>query len=1187
MDLGNPGRDELYGFGLINVKEALEKVETINSNAITITKQPTQATIGLDDEEFTAGLRFTNRSAETARIRDYAAEPWLRASYPNEIALGASSTIILSADQKELGLGTHQTELLIAVNDYLVSHQIQLEVVEGTVGYDSGQEFVIEISRPVSVRAEGTKDGVVGQGKTITLIAKYNNPNAFESDFYSGNIVIEKGTYSCDTAPQEYWQPATIGKDVYFEYTLPSGAPTGSYDVTAFSWESCTGQEYDGSCHSGSSYSCVSPPFENEYRQSNVFTVIAGCTSGACCNTNYNIFKEPSSVCDEQKSEELGCPNGTGKGSDVYRRYQKQFCPGNSSSCTGTEDWGEWEFYEECTQDQKCNANGYCEDDPITCYTNSDCGYTGYTGSPVCSGNNVEQEFVTRTCNNPGTIGSYCTTQTETRTKNACSAGQECSSGACITPGQDECPDEKLGKSFCVAGGKSVQTCYLDAGTHTNRLMSESCGTGVCTQESANYAYCDSSQSTFSIGIDEAPLGMPVYKQPNDKLLVNLRNNTSASLTVTISFDSLALESLDSGCGNAEEKNLSPGDNYCHYTIKEAAARKPYSYAASSQNIFTSRTINVSLPQTIIVTDSGKLMSRYKETTKVEALMQKLYQKAFENQGAVYDLSEYKDLIGNGPWAGFEEYQVNLESTEKAKINEVNEYVEKIANFARQHCPIEYCKHILIIGDDFVIPMARNTSTGKTIFTDYDYIIHVNRGERANVVPFFDADNDGYDDEGERLAGSNPNDPNSTPFTILQNYDTQDIIGNKTEQLEFLYSSQTAVQTQDFVTQGITPVFNYCGGNRGSGNATLDILKADAEFIVEGSTVINNNPELQLLGIGGAIFIIKNYEQVSAIAEEVNQTIHGISLLTEPETQKQIWDNYWRASLAEADSNLKQDSLAKTLCGIDTPQKEAAYRNQYAIGKTLGYVQTIIAEGAIPLGESGKIKKAIETGDLARQASRLNKTKNTLKKIAETVRNSSVRWTDDALKGLEKIITLKGVKYYDDILKKYPDLAIKNASEGIAKGRADISKLDPEKIVKYADNWNGNPFSTEAEIHELHYMYTSNGPGIVTKVGGSNIERMGVMKKGYHIFNELTGKWEGFGFEHLVGSRGVNPSRLQNIKDKFGLVTDKQAFDLIEEAFEQGIKNVEDTSMVNYTKNGKTINIITDGAGSFHTVTFP
>lgn len=64
-----------------------------------------------------------------------------------------------------------------------------------------------------------------------------------------------------------------------------------------------------------------------------------------------------------------------------------------------------------------------------TCSRNSDCGIDNWTGSPFCQSNNVYQNYITYTCNNPGTTSSSCSNATTAKLKQTCTNG--CTNGTC------------------------------------------------------------------------------------------------------------------------------------------------------------------------------------------------------------------------------------------------------------------------------------------------------------------------------------------------------------------------------------------------------------------------------------------------------------------------------------------------------------------------------------------------------------------------------------------------------------------------------------------------------------------------------------------------------------------------------------------------------------------------------------
>lgn len=714
-DLGVKGRDGLYGFGLIDVNAALNEIDLIESNLVTFTPNPTNITIGLEDENFSKKIRLFNNTGKVQVVRDYIAPEWLNVSYPQEISIGNESYLQLYANQKQMGLGTHFGELVLAVGDQIIVHEITLDVVEGTTDYNSALgDFQIEFllaSTAVNATIDGKKVSKLGRGSTVKLSTtyyEYDHPGT-----YYGSLELDSGSYSCDTAPQAF-DIISNGKMVNFYYTVPVNAPFGYYNVTNNPWEECSGQQYDGACYPSSSYSCSRQPEVISRTTSNIFEVVPGCTNGVCCDLGLNIPKSSSTVCEQQVASEFGCPNGNGTGADVFVRYSDKYCSGNSGSCDGAVEFDEWQVYEECSGLSACGldeSNNYaCINTGVACYSDLDCA-DGWVGQLSCSAldANVLQDYKIGTCLDAGTTNSQCQYVAEpNRVKAECAKyGLICSDFdgvACIQKGRDECAPEDAGKSSCNVVTGNVELCYFNSAESAYKLNYESCGTGSCIEENDSYAYCDSTSSNFGIEVEKTPKGLPIYKRPGDKLKVNffskLENNS-----VNLEFDSNVFIASGTEC-EPGTKVLSLGDNYCDYVVSENAARKPFRFVLSKSNSWSTRIINVALPQTIFVTDSVALKQRFPNNdVRVDANMRNLYLKSFDVQGVVYDLSDYYGVLPQRPWVSWGEYNETLNNVTVAGVNE---YVQGVSSFVKSRCPIEYCKHVTIVGDDFVVPLYRD-----------------------------------------------------------------------------------------------------------------------------------------------------------------------------------------------------------------------------------------------------------------------------------------------------------------------------------------------------------------------------------------------------------------------------------------------------------------------------------------------
>ena len=106
------------------------------------------------------------------------------------------------------------------------------------------------------------------------------------------------------------------------------------------------------------------------------------------------------------------------------------------------------------------------------CSQNSDCGTNGFTGGLFCQSGNVFQNYITYTCNNPGTISSSCSNSTAAQLKQTCSSGQTCSNGQCnsgLTLVSSSAPASvKLGDKFQVKCNFGVSFLPCAVAYHNN-----------------------------------------------------------------------------------------------------------------------------------------------------------------------------------------------------------------------------------------------------------------------------------------------------------------------------------------------------------------------------------------------------------------------------------------------------------------------------------------------------------------------------------------------------------------------------------------------------------------------------------------------------------------------------------------------------------------------------------------------
>jgi hypothetical protein len=104
-----------------------------------------------------------------------------------------------------------------------------------------------------------------------------------------------------------------------------------------------------------------------------------------------------------------------------YSGMLMSLCSGPDKASGTQDDCG-------CNEYDVCQDDGSCSRVGISCYTDENCGESGYTGEPYCTDNEVHRQYIDFNCLNPGTGEAYCIYQYEDRLIETCAL---CENGAC------------------------------------------------------------------------------------------------------------------------------------------------------------------------------------------------------------------------------------------------------------------------------------------------------------------------------------------------------------------------------------------------------------------------------------------------------------------------------------------------------------------------------------------------------------------------------------------------------------------------------------------------------------------------------------------------------------------------------------------------------------------------------------
>ena len=222
-----------------------------------------------------------------------------------------------------------------------------------------------------------------------------------------------------------------------------------------------------------------------------------GCLAGAC------LFEPEPPECTQDL--DCGADRWIGSpvcvGDDLYQDYQTFTCETDNACIDETNQILKQECSYGCSNDEcidepsviECDNNAdcddenaltedicvnpgeedsYCTNEPygnILCSTNNECGTNGWINQPSCSSGNVVQDYKTWTCNNSGTVSSYCSS------KQPCQYG--CLNGTCL-PQPTQCSVDADCNSL-----DNYSDGYCSSGDVYKDFNDYSCEQGICVKE--------------------------------------------------------------------------------------------------------------------------------------------------------------------------------------------------------------------------------------------------------------------------------------------------------------------------------------------------------------------------------------------------------------------------------------------------------------------------------------------------------------------------------------------------------------------------------------------------------------------------------------------------------------------------------------------------------------------------------
>ncbi len=239
-------------------------------------------------------------------------------------------------------------------------------------------------------------------------------------------------------------------------------------------------------------YTCNNAGTTNSYCSSNTVAQQQSTCSGTqtCSNGSCNATGTIACSSNSQCGTDADTGGNFCQGNGVYRNHTSYICnnPGTTNSYCSTNTTAQ--LQNTCSGSQTC-SNGTCNNTntgTVTCSSNSQCGSNGVTGANFCSGNSVYQNYVTYTCNNPGTTNSYCSSNTIQQVQTTCNGNQTCSNGTCnnTNTGTVACSSNSQCGSSGLIGGAFCQ----NSGVYQNYV------TYTCNNAGTTSSYCSSNTTS-------------------------------------------------------------------------------------------------------------------------------------------------------------------------------------------------------------------------------------------------------------------------------------------------------------------------------------------------------------------------------------------------------------------------------------------------------------------------------------------------------------------------------------------------------------------------------------------------------------------------------------------------------------------------------------------------------------------
>ena len=694
-DLGDEGKDESYGSGIINVGKLLKETEPIEitSPPVQNITAPLRPSTGLKLSEIPAVnlTKFTIlEEGEHYGIYQYNDENGRNVSFTfhltkriNESNISAQIIMPLEVYPCDIVPVTMEFDVDDAPSD--PPEYLLFEVTDSNGNRVVTPQLFILLPSFIDLLYNS------GPGYIITVDTTFISPTKFGTYFAYPTIWDKDG-----------FEPAMTDIDVYEYFNVDSYS---DWSDECNSDTDCSSDRWDGGkfCKNGNVYRdrkdwrCVEPSTTYSYCTYDIYPKkIEDCDTGTC--SNGACIPECIDADGDGEGTAFPCPffSDCDDSNPLINHWATEICNNIDDNCANGVDEG--------CNGKPCSSNSQCKSN--VCYSGTcippcpDSDQDGYGGSysPVCTNPGIDcndgNKFV-----NPG-AAEWCDDDVDNNCNGLIDENCPCSKSAncaedmrckfVATTGTCQpatCENECAVENVATCSGTAIYQCInSDNDPCLENTYITNCGSTTICEDGKSACQ---PKPNVQIVLEETQL--PIYAQAGDKITAYLTATSTQSAQLVYSTTAFTLETPS--CSGTFKFS---GKKDCLFTVKETAPPKAHWIGVKYG---PSRKVTViTKPNVLIATHKPMLYERFNSASAVTKLLKQTYDYAYNERGVVYDLADY-----NLPPHPFDN-QPYTETYDDQDMKD-NTFAIEAGAFIKDRC--NGCTSTLILGDDFVVPHYR------------------------------------------------------------------------------------------------------------------------------------------------------------------------------------------------------------------------------------------------------------------------------------------------------------------------------------------------------------------------------------------------------------------------------------------------------------------------------------------------